>query len=127
MATAIVLFAHGSRDPAWAEPFANIRARIQSRLPEVSVKLAFLELMQPTLSDAVAELVELGVQQVTLMPMFLARGGHLKQDLPRLMADIHAQYPHLRLQIAPAIGEVDTVLQHLADWVCEEHQAAACR
>ena len=30
----IVLFAHGSRDPEWAEPFRQICQRVQSSRPE---------------------------------------------------------------------------------------------
>ncbi len=47
MSSAIVLFAHGARDPEWAQPFEKMRARIQERLPGTPVVLAFLELMQP--------------------------------------------------------------------------------
>lgn len=123
MSSAIVLFAHGARDPEWAQPFEKMRARIQERLPDTPVVLAFLELMQPTLSDAVSRLDEQGTRHVTLIPMFLARGAHLKQDLPRLIGHIQAQHPALTLHLSPAIGEVETILQQLSDWICGEHQA----
>jgi sirohydrochlorin cobaltochelatase len=123
MSAAIVLFAHGARDPEWAQPFEKMRARIQSRLPDTPVVLAFLELMQPTLADAVSRLDEQGARHVTLIPMFLARGGHLKHDLPKLIAHIQEQHPKLSLHLSPAIGEVDEILQQLSDWVCSEHQA----
>lgn len=122
MSSAIVLFAHGARDPEWAQPFHKIRAHLQQSLPGTPVLLAFLEYMQPTLPDAVAQLAAKGTGTITLVPMFLARGGHLKQDLPELLAQIRRQYPQLNLHVSPAIGEVDAILHGLSDWVCHEHQ-----
>ncbi len=123
MSSAIVLFAHGARDPEWAQPFAKIRAQIQARLPDTPVVLAFLELMPPTLTDAISRLDEQGARHITLIPMFLARGGHLKQDLPILIAHIQARHPGLTLHLSPAIGEVETILLQLSDWICNEHRA----
>ena len=123
MSSAIVLFAHGARDPEWAQPFEKIRAQIQARLPDTPVVLAFLELMPPTLTDAISRLDERGARHITLIPMFLARGGHLKQDLPRLIAHIQMRHPALTLHLSPAIGEVEMILRQLSDWICDEHQA----
>ncbi|MEQ1556280.1 MAG: CbiX/SirB N-terminal domain-containing protein, partial [Gallionella sp.] len=61
MSSAIVLFAHGARDPEWAQPFEKMRAQIQARVSDTPVQLAFLELMQPSLSDAIANLDAQGV------------------------------------------------------------------
>jgi len=53
----LILFAHGARDPAWAEPFERLRALAQASLPEVRVALAFLELMTPGLPQLVQQQV----------------------------------------------------------------------
>ncbi len=122
MSAAIVLFAHGARDPEWALPFEKMRALIQQRLPETTVLLSYLELMQPNLETAIGNLEQQGISQVTLIPMFLARGGHLKQDLPKLIDRIQSNHSGLSVKLAPAIGEVDTILNMLSDWVCTTHQ-----
>ncbi len=122
MHSAIVLFAHGARDPEWAQPFEKICSHLQRTLPDTSVVMAFLDCMQPTLADAVNQLSEIGICDITLIPMFLARGGHLKQDMPRLLTQIQQQHPELTLHISPAIGEVDAILHSLSDWVLQEHQ-----
>ena len=123
MSSAIVLFAHGARDPEWALPFEKIAEIVRARQVDTPVVLAYLELMQPKLAEAVDVLAVQGVQNITLIPMFLARGGHLKQDLPRIVAEIRASHPKLNISLAPAIGEVDSILAQLADWVCTEHSA----
>jgi sirohydrochlorin cobaltochelatase len=122
MSSAIILFAHGARDPEWALPFATIATLVRAQRPDTPVVLAFLELMQPKLIDAVDALAQQGTQNITLIPMFLARGGHLKQDLPKLVDEIRARHPKLLFHIAPALGEVETILQQLSNWICSEHQ-----
>ena len=43
------------------------------------MELAFLEMMQPALGDCVARLVRDGHTRITVAPLFLAQGGHLKR------------------------------------------------
>ena len=112
----LILFAHGARDPQWAEPFEQIRSRIIAAHPEAKVSLAFLELMQPDLEQAVGELAAQGIARITLVPLFLAQGGHLKKDLPELLRAIAATYPRVSFRVTPAIGEVAHILGAIADW-----------
>ena len=89
----IVLFAHGARDPEWARPFEEIRDRVRASRPEYPIELAYLELMAPTLEEAIATLADEGASAITVFPLFMAQGGHLKQDLPRILDAIRAELP----------------------------------
>ena len=120
-ASAILLFAHGARDPSWAEPFRRIVARLRHKQPGIRVELAFLELMQPTLDSAIAGLAAEGIGHVTVVPLFLAQGGHLKQDLPRLLDDIRRHHPALRIDITTAIGDSEDLTNAIADWAFAQH------
>ncbi|MEW6370640.1 MAG: CbiX/SirB N-terminal domain-containing protein [Pseudomonadota bacterium] len=113
---ALVLFAHGARAAAWAAPFERLRDLTQSRLPDCDVRLAFLELMEPRLPAVVAGLVERGVLDVTVVPVFLGQGGHLLRDLPLLAEDLRAAHPQLQLNIAGAVGEDPDVLAAMSDY-----------
>jgi sirohydrochlorin cobaltochelatase len=117
---ALVLFAHGARDAQWAEPFAKIAGLLRERNPDTPVVLAFLELMQPSLDEAIGKLVAQGRQRITLVPLFLARGGHLKNDLPALIGTIETRYPDLTIHVTEAIGEVESILRHIANWVDDQ-------
>ena len=64
----IVLFAHGARDPEWARPFEAIHARVRTSRPEYPIALAYLELMSPTLEEAIAGLIAEGAVAVTVFP-----------------------------------------------------------
>jgi sirohydrochlorin cobaltochelatase len=116
MTFATILFAHGARDPQWAEPFKRIRERMLAARPGLDVRLAYLELMTPSLEDAVAECAAAGVTQVRLIPLFMAQGGHLKQDLPKKIGVLRDAHPQVEITVSPPIGEVDAILDLIAAW-----------
>ncbi len=116
MARALVLFAHGARAQSWAAPFERLRDQTQARLPDVPVRLAFLELMSPRLPEAIDALAAEGVDEVTVVPVFLGQGGHLLRDLPQLAEGIRAAHPGLRLQLAGAIGEDPAVQATMTEY-----------
>jgi len=114
---AIILFAHGARDPEWAAPFGVIQRKLQLARPEVQVEVAFLEFMAPSLEEALARSAMRGARRIALVPLFMAQGGHLKHDLPLLIDKLRRQQPHIELQLMPAIGDVPEILQAITDWV----------
>lgn len=119
--SAIILFAHGARDPEWAAPFRRIAARLRAARPGLPVQLAFLELMQPALADAVADMAADGITRITLVPLFLAQGGHLKEDLPRLLDDIRRSHPGVTIDVTQAIGDSEVLTAAIADWALTQH------
>lgn len=121
LASAIILFAHGARDPTWAEPFHRIVTRLSEKQAGIRVELAYLECMTPTLESAVAGLAAEGIQQITVVPLFLAQGGHLKKDLPRLLDDIQGNHPALRINVTAAIGDSEDLTNAIADWALAQH------
>ena len=116
MKQALILFAHGARDPRWAEPFERLRAIAQAALPDTDVSLAFLELMSPRLPEAVAGLVLGGCVKVSLVPVFLGQGGHVLRDLPLLVDELRGAHPGLEISVAPAVGEDAAVLDAIAQY-----------
>ncbi len=113
---AMILFAHGARDPRWAAPFERLQQLSQAQLPDIAVSLAFLELMSPRLPETVAQLVENGCEELTVVPVFLGQGGHVLRDLPDLMAQLTLDYPQLRIKVAQAVGENAQVLNAIAQY-----------
>ncbi len=111
---AVVLFAHGARDPRWAEPFAAIAERLRQARPDATVVLAFLEFMQPDLAAATRGLVASGATHVDVVPLFLGQGGHLRNDLPPLVDALRTAHPGLAVRLHPAIGEDAAVIAAIA-------------
>ena len=121
--SAIILFAHGARDPHWARPFARIRSLLEQRSPATPVELAFLELMRPNLAEAMSALAARGAERVTVVPLFMAQGNHLRKDFPEVVRSACAVNPGLSVRIAPAIGDVEALLDAIAQWVLREEAA----
>ncbi len=118
----IVLFAHGARDPEWARPFEAIRDNVRRQRPEYPIALAYLEVMKPTLEEAIATLATDGASTIIVFPLFMAQGGHLKQDLPRILEAIRESYPHIPISLESAIGEVPEILEAIARWILERSE-----
>ena len=112
---AIVLFAHGSRDPLWHQPIQAVAQRIAARSPHTPVRCAYLELTAPDLPTVATELVGTGATSLCVVPMFLGVGRHAREDLPQLIAQIQASHPHLQVSCQKAMGEQDALLDLMAE------------
>ena len=117
MSHAILLFAHGSRDPEWAEPFHRLKRLLQSRLPGRRIELAFLESMRPTFGEALDMMAEGGMVRVMVVPLFLAQGGHLREDIPNLIAAACRRHPDILVRQLPPLGDAPQVLEAIAAWI----------
>lgn len=117
MQSAIVLFAHGANHAQWAQPFERLRELMLGMLPNHEIQLAFLERMSPTLPEVVAQLVDNGCTHISVAPLFLGAGAHFQHDFPSLIDALHCQYPHIVLSSLPLLGDSDTVLQAIAEWL----------
>lgn len=115
---AIVLLAHGARDPEWARPLTAMAERLRALTPGTEVVLSFLEFMHPTLEEAIVRVAKAGAQEIRVVPVFLAQGGHVKKDLPiqvqtarEKLADLHS---NIEIILLPAIGEQPAVIEAIA-------------
>lgn len=124
MTTAIILFAHGARDPEWAAPMRRVQAAIRSTAPAMSVELAFLEFMTPDLPTCVAEAIAGGARKVVVLPMFIAQGGHLKREVPEMLAAMQARWPTVEFVLDRAIGEEESVVRAMAEAALRKAGAA---
>lgn len=114
MQKALILFAHGARDPRWAAPFEAVAAQVRELQPAAQVRLAFLELMSPSLAQAVAGVVAAGCDEVAVLPLFLGTGGHVRNDLPLLIGQLRNQHPNTRFTLVESIGEHPAVIAAMA-------------
>lgn len=92
----------------------RVQAQLRESYPGVVVELAFLEFMAPDLPTRVAELATAGVQQISIIPMFIAQGGHLKNELPAMLNSLRSTYPDIQFSLSGPIGELDEVILAMA-------------
>ena len=113
--SAVILFAHGARESEWARPFENVRDSLRSE--GLRVELAYLEIMNPSLEDTARALVAEGYRAMTIVPLFLAQGKHLKRQLPEMVAALRRDNPSTEFRVTPALGEEPEVLAAITAWV----------
>ena len=106
--------AHGAKDPEWSRPFEQIALALKKKLPAVAVGIAYLE-HGTSLPEAVGLLAAKGALSIRVVPIFLGQGGHVKVDIPRLVADAQASSPNVRLTLESAIGERASVIEAIAE------------
>ncbi|HUL91784.1 MAG TPA: CbiX/SirB N-terminal domain-containing protein [Burkholderiales bacterium] len=111
---AVILFAHGAREAEWARPFEKVRDSLRSE--GLRVELAYLEIMTPSLEDAARVLVAEGVKMVTVVPLFLAQGNHLKQQLPERVAALRRDNASTEFRVMSALGDEPEVLAAITAW-----------
>ena len=100
VADALILFAHGARDPGWRAPVDAMAALLAGAVPEARVSVAFLEFMSPA-------------RRVAIAPLFWAEGGHLRQEVPPMLAQACERHTGLRLERWPVMGASPEVLAAL--------------
>lgn len=112
--SAIVLFAHGAREPEWARPLELVRDRLRSE--GLRTELAYLEIMKPTLETAARALAAEGIETVTIVPLFLAQGKHLKRELPAMVTALERSHPGVKFRVTPALGDDPAMLEAITAW-----------
>ena len=91
--TALLMVGHGSRQPDANREFEELVAEYRRRRPELAVAHGYIELAEPPLAAALAELAASGVERVVVFPVLLFAAGHAKNDIPLALAAVrHAHY-----------------------------------
>jgi len=70
--------------------------------------------MQPSLADCIAALYGDGFRQFRVVPVFLGFGGHLRNDLPKLVAEIKRTHNDIEIVLDPPVGEHPEVIAAIA-------------
>ncbi|MGW7523790.1 sirohydrochlorin chelatase [Streptomyces sp. NPDC054783] len=108
---ALVLVAHGSRDPRALETVRTLTDRVRELRPALPVHLGHIELNAPLLPDTLAAL---GDTPAVLVPLLLSRGYHVKQDIPEMAAAAPAP-TRLAVPLGPHPLLVETLYDRLLE------------
>ncbi|MDN3557184.1 sirohydrochlorin chelatase [Halomonas maura] len=119
MRSALILLAHGSSDPHWRAPFENLATALAERLT-TPLRLAYMELCEPSLETTVAELEAAGIARAEILPLFFAAGRHLRKDVPGQVAALGEAHPGLALTLLPPVGEHPAFVDALATVIAEQ-------
>jgi len=113
---AILLIDHGSvRDEAnrMLESMGELVQQVAG--DQVVVKVAHMELAEPTIEQGLEACVRAGATEVIAFPYMLSPGKHSTRDIPRMVAEAAARYPEVQYTVTPAFG----IHEKLAEVVLE--------
>lgn len=116
---AVIVLAHGSRDPLWRAPVEAVAQAIHTRDGQTLTACAYLELCGPTLPDAAQALVHAGTTEVRVLPLFFGMGKHAREDLPVQVQQLRLAHPAVAFHLLPAAGEHPRLTALLADLALE--------
>ncbi|MFJ7147844.1 sirohydrochlorin chelatase [Streptomyces sp. NPDC100445] len=114
---ALVLVAHGSRDPRALTTVRALAGRVRALRPGLPVHLGHIELNAPLLPDTLAAL---GPAPAVLVPLLLGRGHHVRQDIPAMAAAAP-----VRARVAAPLGPHPLLARTLHDRLLEAGWPAA--
>ena len=107
-----ILLSHGSKvkasNDATREVLEKLRTNIQN------IELAFLELAEPDFEEAVKKLKQTGVTAVTVLPLFLAPGKHVREDVPMLAESCSKKYG-IKIDVLEHIGANGAYVKMIED------------
>ncbi|MGW8064845.1 sirohydrochlorin chelatase [Streptomyces ziwulingensis] len=110
-APALVVVAHGSRDPRALSTVRALLDRVRALRPALPVRLGHIELNAPLLPDTLAGL---GDGEAVLVPLLLSRGYHVQRDIPETAAASPA-----RTRVAAPLGPHRLLTDALHDRLLE--------
>lgn len=114
---ALVLFAHGSRDPRWRATFEKLVEDVSRVAGGGTIRLAYMEFVRPTLEGVVSELASEGVAHIRVLPLFMSGGGHVANDVPDQVNEVAEAFPGVEMEVLPPIGETGEVRRAMRE-VC---------
>jgi sirohydrochlorin ferrochelatase len=84
----ILLMDHGSRSDAANQRIHELASLYQASMTTSNaiVRGAHMEIASPSIPEQLQELLDLGVDEIVCHPYFLSPGRHVKEDIPRIIA-----------------------------------------
>ena len=127
MKRALLLVSHGSRVEQANQEVAALTLRLAqaSSKQYAVVTYGFLEIAQPDFPSSIETCMAQGVQELVVVPYFLAAGRHVRDDVPQRIADAKARHPEVEIRLSAYLGTAEGLPQLLLQLAAEETDGGA--
>jgi sirohydrochlorin ferrochelatase len=112
VAEGIILLSHGSKSALANQELLTLRRKLEEDL-ELRVKEANLQFSDPDFWQAVEEMTKENIEIITIIPLFVFAGKHVKVDLPKLLSEARNKYPRLTIKATSHLANGDNLLKDL--------------
>jgi sirohydrochlorin ferrochelatase len=113
-APTLLIAAHGTRSEAGAETVRRLASAVRAARPEVEVRLCFLDVLEPSLAQALPSV------PTVVVPALLSTGFHVRKDIASIVAG------RRNVRVGRHLGPHALLATALADRLAEargEHRA----
>ena len=109
---ALLVVGHGTRSETGVGQFRDFITRLQRRsgAPYPAASGGFIELSDPPVTEAVAELVAAGHRMLAAVPLVLVAAGHGKGDIPAALRREQDRHPGMSYCYGRPLGPHPTLL-----------------
>lgn len=103
---ALIIVAHGSRKASSNEEVIALgeKVRVLKDTQYAYVTTSFLEFASPSLKESILMCIEKGMDEIVILPYFLAGGHHVTRDIPEILNAIQASHTHVKIILKEHLG-----------------------
>ena len=114
---ALIIVAHGSRKASSNEEVKALGEKVKSLQDKryALVMTAFLEFATPSLEESILSCVDKGVNEIVILPYFLASGNHVTRDIPEVVQKIQESHPQVKITLKEHLGSSSAMVGLLID------------
>ncbi len=120
----VMVCGHGSRDADAVREFEAVAEGVAARLPQYAVASGFLEFARPIIRDGLDKLIAEGVTKILAIPGMLFSAGHVKNDVPSVLAQYAAAHPGVEMLFARDLGHDLKLIRAAGDRIAAALDAA---
>ncbi len=119
----LLLVAHGSRRVESNTEIAELTNTLRDSIKDQFARTehAFLELAEPSIPDAIDNLVHDGATEIIVLPYFLSVGRHVHEDIPSIVHSKQQEHRGVKLVMAPYLGEASEIIEVLIALSTQTH------
>lgn len=113
---ALIIVAHGSRKPSSNEEVKALGEQLRTLKQDAYsiIMTSFLEFADPTLEESILSCIDQGIDEIVILPYFLASGHHVTNDIPDIIESLQGKHPTLKVTLKPHLGSSPAMIQLLS-------------
>ena len=114
----IIVIGHGSRSKEAQQQFKQVVRMVREKT-KLFVEGAFMELAEPGFFDVTKKMEDMGINEITVYPLFLFSGVHIKEDIPDMIKEAEQKHSSISFNMLEPIGVREELVNIVANSIKE--------
>ena len=110
MNKALLIVDHGSKQVAANIMLSAIAQLLREKRPDLIVEMAHMELADPTIREGIEACIKAGATDIVVHPYMLSPGRHATRDIPRMVSDVAADFPDIKIITCEPLGVHELII-----------------